>query len=54
VDTDPNSASANGWLEDTDLVDKYKMSDDDYNKRENTYRWACSCEGLTAGSTQLW
>uniref|UniRef100_A0A7S3R9P1 CAP-Gly domain-containing protein n=1 Tax=Dunaliella tertiolecta TaxID=3047 RepID=A0A7S3R9P1_DUNTE len=38
IDTDPNSASANGWLEDTDLVDKYKMSDEDYNKRENTYR----------------
>lgn len=38
VDTDPNSASANGWLEDTSLVEKYKMSDDAYNKLENTYR----------------
>jgi hypothetical protein len=27
-----------GWLEDTSLVDKYKMSDEEYNKRENTYR----------------
>lgn len=38
VDTDPNSASANGWLENTDLVTKYKMSDEDYEKRENSYR----------------
>lgn len=38
IDTDPMSASANGWLEDTSKVEKYMMSDDDYNKRENTYR----------------
>eukprot|EP00899_Mesostigma_viride_P007753 jgi/Mesvir1/1697/Mv21157-RA.1 len=38
VDTDPLSASANGWLEDTSLVEKYVMSDEDYNKREVTYR----------------
>lgn len=38
VDSDPTSASAGGWLENTALVEKYKMSDEDYSKRENTYR----------------
>lgn len=38
VDKDPLSASANGWLEDTSKVTKYVMSDEDYEKRENTYR----------------
>jgi hypothetical protein len=38
VDTDPTSSSAGGWLEDTSLVDKYKMSDEDYGKREESYR----------------
>lgn len=38
VDTDPTSSSAGGWLEDTSLVEKYKMSDDKYDKLENTYR----------------
>ena len=37
-DTDPMSASANGWLEDVSKVQKYEISDDDYNSRENTYR----------------
>jgi hypothetical protein len=37
-DLDPNSASAGGWLEDTSKVEKYVMSDEEYNKRENTYR----------------
>ena len=35
---DPTSASAGGWLEDTSLVEKYKISDDAYDKREKTYR----------------
>lgn len=38
VDDDPNSASANGWLENTDLVEKYTISEEAYNKRANTYR----------------
>ena len=38
VDTDVNSKSAAGWLEDTSKVQKYVMSDDDYAKRENTYK----------------
>lgn len=38
VDMDPSSVSANGWLEDTSKVQKYEISDEDYNKRENTFR----------------
>jgi tubulin-folding cofactor B len=38
VDNDPQSLSANGWLEDVSKVKKYEMSDEDYEKRESTYR----------------
>jgi hypothetical protein len=38
VDTDPFSLSKGGWLEDVNLVEKYKISDESYNKREHTYR----------------
>ena len=38
IDTDPTSLSANGWLEDITKVEKYVMSEDEYNKRDNTYR----------------
>lgn len=38
VDLDPHSMSAGGWLEDTSLVKKYEISEEEYNKRENTYR----------------
>lgn len=38
LDANPHSLSANGWLEDTTKVKKYVMSDEDYDKRENTYR----------------
>ena len=38
VDTNPNSLSARGWLEDTSKVQKYVMSDAEYDARENTYR----------------
>ena len=30
--------SANGGLEDTSLVKKYEMSDEEYNKEKNTLR----------------
>ena len=35
---DPYSASAGGWLEDVSLVQKYEISEEAYNARENTYR----------------
>jgi len=38
IDTDPTSMSANGWLEDVSKVEKYNISDADYNARDNTYR----------------
>lgn len=38
IDTDANSRSASGWLEDTSKVQKYVMSDEDYAKRKNTYK----------------
>ena len=38
MDTNPNSMSARGWLEDTSKVQKYVMSDAEYDARENTYR----------------
>lgn len=38
VDDDPFSTAKGGALEDVSLVDKYVMSDEDYDKRENTYR----------------
>ena len=35
---DPHSLAKHGWLEDTSKVEKYKMSDADYDKREGTVR----------------
>lgn len=38
VDSDPHSASAGGWLEDTSLVPKYKLPEGKYESSQNTYR----------------
>ncbi|KAL3691899.1 hypothetical protein R1sor_005550 [Riccia sorocarpa] len=38
VDLDPTSLSAGGWLEDTSLIEKYEISEDSYNKRDDTFR----------------
>ena len=37
-DTDPHSMSRGGGLENVDLVKKYRMTDDDYDKRKGTLR----------------
>lgn len=37
-DTDPHSISANGGLENVNLVQKYEMDDETYDLRENTVR----------------
>ncbi|XP_010105093.2 tubulin-folding cofactor B, partial [Morus notabilis] len=38
IDLDPSSVTSGGWLEDTSLVEKYKISDEDYQKRDGTFR----------------
>ncbi|KAG0629618.1 hypothetical protein M758_1G117200 [Ceratodon purpureus] len=38
IDKNPTSLSAGGWLEDTSLVEKYTISEESYNNREDTYR----------------
>jgi tubulin-folding cofactor B len=38
VDKDPNSLAKSGWLENVNLVEKYKISEEDYDKKENTVR----------------
>jgi len=38
VDTNPHSLSAGGWLENTALVKKYEISEEAYEKRDNTMR----------------
>jgi tubulin-folding cofactor B len=34
VDLDPSSFTSSGWLEDTSLVEKYTIGDEEYDKRE--------------------
>jgi hypothetical protein len=38
IDTDSTGLAATGWLDDVSKVEKYQISDADYDKRENTYR----------------
>ncbi|XP_071711778.1 tubulin-folding cofactor B-like isoform X2 [Rutidosis leptorrhynchoides] len=38
IDLDPTSVTSGGWLEDTSLVEKYKISDEAYDKLDGTYR----------------
>ncbi|KAA8497214.1 Tubulin-folding cofactor B [Porphyridium purpureum] len=37
-DANPFSVSAKGWLENTALVEKFELSEEAYEKRDNTYR----------------
>ena len=37
-DANPCSLAKSGWLEDTSLVEKYEMKDEDYDRREGTFR----------------
>ena len=54
VDTNPNSLSARGWLEDTSKVQKYVMSDAEYGARENTYRKYKEGKLKASGLSLLW
>mmetsp|Transcript_19112 Transcript_19112/g.40047 ORF Transcript_19112/g.40047 Transcript_19112/m.40047 type:complete len:299 (+) Transcript_19112:1352-2248(+) len=38
IDTNPLSGSSNGQYEDTSLVEKYRMTEEDYNQRKGTLR----------------
>ena len=38
IDTDPHSGSRGGRYEDTSLVEKYRMTDEEYDKRKGTLR----------------
>lgn len=38
IDLDPHSGSSHGQYENTDLVEKYRMSDEEYEKRKGTLR----------------
>lgn len=38
TDNDPHSTAAGGALENVNLVKKYEMTDEDYDKREGTFR----------------
>lgn len=38
IDNDPYSKALNGGLDNVNLVQKYVMTEEDYDKRENTYR----------------
>jgi tubulin-folding cofactor B len=38
VDKDPTSLAKSGWLENVNLVKKYEISEEDYDKREKTVR----------------
>ncbi|XVE95457.1 hypothetical protein REPUB_Repub02eG0099200 [Reevesia pubescens] len=38
IDLDPSSVTSGGWLEDTSLIEKYSISEDEYNKRSGTFR----------------
>ncbi|XP_039020260.1 tubulin-folding cofactor B-like [Hibiscus syriacus] len=38
IELDPSSVTSGGWLEDTSLVEKYTISEDEYIKRSGTFR----------------
>ncbi|XP_073151452.1 tubulin-folding cofactor B [Henckelia pumila] len=38
IDLDPSSITSGGWLDDTSLVEKYKISEEAYDKLNGTYR----------------
>lgn len=37
IDLDPSSVTSSGWLEDTSLVEKYKISDEAYDKLDGNF-----------------
>ena len=55
VDHDPDSAAANGGLDDVTLVKKYTMTEEEYSKRPNTYRaWKAEQLRKDPGWTAPW
>nr|GMD61468.1 tubulin-folding cofactor B [Ipomoea batatas] len=39
IDTDPSSVTSGGWLEDTSLVEKYTISEEAYDKRDDNHKY---------------
>lgn len=37
IDLDPSSVTSGGWLEDTSLVEKYTISEEEYSKRDSKF-----------------
>ncbi|KAH7557151.1 hypothetical protein JRO89_XS11G0060600 [Xanthoceras sorbifolium] len=37
IDLDPSSVTSGGWLEDTSLVEKYSISEEEYSKRDGKF-----------------
>ncbi|KAL8541485.1 hypothetical protein ACS0TY_002671 [Phlomoides rotata] len=53
IDRDPSSLTSGGWLEDTSLVEKYKISDEAYNKLDGTFRKFKEKMGLQNSETKI-
>ncbi|XP_058214362.1 tubulin-folding cofactor B-like isoform X2 [Rhododendron vialii] len=41
IDFDPSSVTSGGWLEDTSLVEKYKISEEAYDKLDGEFGSLC-------------
>nr|GMD88171.1 tubulin-folding cofactor B [Ipomoea batatas] len=39
IDIDPSSVTSGGWLEDTSLVEKYTISEEAYDKRDDNHKY---------------
>ncbi|PWA94134.1 tubulin folding cofactor B [Artemisia annua] len=52
IEIDTSSVTSGGWLDETSLVEKYKISDEAYDKLDGTYRKFKEKLGPRSGSAQ--